>query len=414
MMQTPRLLRIGVLWISLTAFHGCYRPPPPDLGLRPLVTHQATNEDPEETHTGPLTCEQSVQLGVHKHPTLRSARAGLKVSIAEVEGIGMPGNFEIRMRESVTAPGEDSRIGLRWNLPRPGAIDASRYAAQARVQLSRAEIRLMEAELGAQIRHAHLAVRRARADVQHAAGKAELATERLTMVRTRLAAGTTTRVAVSTAELNERATLADLKLAEAQHREAEKVFALWTAGGSVSTECTAQIPEFKLESHPAVEMARARAQREHGEGAASNRTGWFWPRFLQVSWYREQDKADRALVQVGIPVPLPGSSRVAVNDARYERRVEQLASVRFEVNQAVEQARSRLEGQRAVARLLDGEKVRYEEAQTLVNRGSEARVASAEIYQLKLALLEYQRRQAMARLELEAARIDLRMMMGAP
>jgi outer membrane protein TolC len=351
---------------------------------------------------------------VDEHPILRAARAGLKVSIAQVERIGAPGSFEVRARESVSAAGEDRRIGLRWNLPVPGENDARRFAAGARVELSRAEIRMLQAELGAEIRRAHLAVRRARILAEYAEGTAVLETARLGMLQTRLEAGTTTRIALTTATFEQRAAVSEKRVEKSRIREAELSLTRWTGSMASSGACDASSDTFDPGEHPVVQAARARANRAHGEGAVANRRGWFWPRFVQVSWYRELNEPDRTLLQIAIPLPTPGSSPHAVNAARYERRVEQLGAARQQVTAAVEQARARVETQTHALAHVEADGERRREAQTLVVKGEEAGVSSDEVAELKRAILDYDHRRRVAELDLEAASIELRLVVGLP
>ena len=137
-MRLPfRPLMTGAMCIGLLGLDGCYRPPPVNMGVRSIPVTQAGKDVPSDRpQQGPLDCDESVRLVVNSHPTVRAARAGLKVGVAELDRIGVPGSFEIRVRDSITNPGEDSRVGLRWNIPKPGEVDAERYAAQAQVKLS--------------------------------------------------------------------------------------------------------------------------------------------------------------------------------------------------------------------------------------------------------------------------------------
>ena len=282
-----------------------------------------------------LSCEAAVERALAEHPALAAARAGQRVEWARADAVPRIGAFEVRVRDELEAPGDGLRARVRWRLPTPGREGAQVAAARERAKMSAAEILLLEAALARDVRMRHLAVRMARHAQQTAAKDAELMEADAQWRKTRVKGGMETELSAQTAVLRARDAQREQAAARRALTAAEAAFAHDVGGPADASQCADGPPPTPVADHPRVRAALARARAVDQEGQAEVAANGLWPRFLELTWDRQEDTPDRTFLEVGIPLSLTGPALADVRDTAVARAKAELLSAVEETQRAI-------------------------------------------------------------------------------
>ncbi len=358
-----------------------------------------------------LGCEDTVRAALEHGRGLRAARDA--VARAERERGTPPGALEVRVRDDLRAPwGGAARAGVRYTLPAFGASGAHEAAAEAEIRLVAAENLLLEAEIAAAVRRDHLAVRGAREALAHAREQSRLRRAALEAATRRVEAGTTTLLVKARARLKLATATSKAQAAEAALAAAERRAATWTRLPPGDAPCVPDTAlkdpgDAALEAQPGVLAAEEAITRVEARGDAKVLESWPWP-FLELTWDREAGGPDRLLLQIGAPIPLPGTSVAAVEAARLVRGRADLTRRRTQVHRAVVDARAELEAATAALAALTSTEEAATEARQVAEEAKAAQASVDETLAVQQTLLDWSRDMASARERVERARIELR------
>lgn len=355
-------------------------------------------------------CESLARFAVAHHPTLRAARAGVAVARAEADALTASDPPSLRLRDDLRHPGRRWRVGLEVPLGVPGEGAARAAQGRARVHLTEAQVRLAEAEVAAAARADHVDWRRARAAHTYAAQRAEDAAQRVTMLQTRVAAGTATTLALEAERLDARSLRADAAAAATRLAEAEARVRAWAQQTAVGEAACASAPAAPDE-HPRVRAARAAWRSAHAEAAADDRAAWPFFDRLAVLWDAEAQGDDRLLLSVELPLPWFG--RRAEAEASAARATAAEAEVAA-ADRAVRDALAEAEATAASAARAAAAQDDVEAAEALLRRAAEAPTDAAEVLALRRAVSRLRHAAQRAALDLEAAQVELRRARGVP
>ncbi len=399
------------LFATLSACHGPGQIVVPSArSLSPPITSDAPQASPHE-RAEPVSCETAVKRVLAGHPALAAARAGERVEWSRADAVPRLGAFELRLRDEVEDLGEALRAGVRWRLPAPGRESALIAAAQERARMSAAEIITLESALARDVRTLHLAVRRARHTEVFAAHAAVLMATDAQWRQTRVKGGMETQLSAQTAMLEARTARRTLAAARRALAAAEASF-VHQVGGPASDDVCAPTPdEDPAALHPAVRAALLRARAVGEDARAATAGGWLWPRFFEITWAREPDAADRAFLEVGIPLSFTGPARAAEGEAALAQ-----AKARLQTAVDVTQREIVLAEADLAARIAERDVEPPDEAVAAARAVAERAEAFGgdprQRLALRRALLREEARRGALAMAVEAARIRLRAARG--
>ena len=359
-----------------------------------------------------LACEAAVAFVLEHDDTLRAARAGLPVSRARVAAAGRWDRPELRLRDDIASPGEAIRVTLHMDLPVPGVAGAEENAALAQGLVTQAELTQLaglltaEVQIGfAELRHA---VELTRLEAEAAAGSAAFHAS----VTERRQAGLTTNIAATEAEIS--ASLADVEKGRAANAERglreglERRFGLTPElnGPCLSTPpvptsaATARAADARV---PEARAADARAQVADAKAFAERRKLWLWPTSLEIGWSRDvtgSTQDDRLLVEIALPLPLPGTDAAGVASAAAQQALEVAHADRRSWDIARAEAASNHDAARLHFERLEREAPAIETARRLA-KDAEAEGATADdLTRLQARIFEWGRQRSEAALVL--------------
>ncbi len=396
-----------------TSLAGCYRPAPlPDFAPRPAPGAP----DPSAATSDPADCEAAVAAALARHPLVKAAEAGIPVQHVAANAADELPVPEIRARDDARNPGGMLRVGVRVDLPVPGAASARVEAARAEGRHVAAEADFVRAEVAAEVRIAFAELTFAREMRRIRERQRTLALARRSEAEALLRAGAATVLAEQSAAL--RVLRAEAALAEAIQEEESAAVAIrrWAglppAAGPSACAAPPETPT-DLRTHPSVRAAVEEAQAADANAFAARRDAWAWPTFVELSWDHDDDDGDALLVATGLRLPW-ASGEADVAEAEATQAVAEARAALEEVEAEVAAARGALASARAALAHLEGAREVLGTVAALADRGEQGGADPREVIDLRERLEDYAADLAEARLRVDIAAAELRLALGLP